>query len=172
MDRCPLPERKVMNRVTSCVSSKLFLHFHEGGNYTDLVNNEKITLQKSVVLGLLLSRRWRASINFLVFSTTDSKWIVRTPPSFENVYWTLYYIITRARLKFCTLSSVFYMLRTAGRGNIVKTILKTHTTDHFMPLGILIASFILAAIRVSFEKMSMKEHPDLDNFETVSLIER
>ncbi len=53
------------------------------------------------------------------------------------------------------------MLRTAGRGYIVKKTLKTHTTDHFMSLGIFLASFILAAIRVSFENMSMKEYLDL-----------
>ncbi len=47
-------------------------------------------------LGLILSRRWRASINFLIFPTTDSKWNVRTLPSFENVYWMLFYIVTRA----------------------------------------------------------------------------
>ncbi len=46
------------------------------------------------------------------------------------------------------------MLRTAGRGYIVKKTLKTQTTDHFMPLGILLEKFILAAIRVSFENMS------------------
>ncbi len=50
-------------------------------------------------LDILLSRRWRASIIFLIFSTTDSKWIERTPPSFENVYWMLYYIITRVIYK-------------------------------------------------------------------------
>ncbi len=32
-----------------------------------------------------------------------------------------------------------------------------------MPLGILLASFILAAIRVSFEYMSMKEYLDLQD---------
>ncbi len=32
-----------------------------------------------------------------------------------------------------------------------------------MPLGILLASFILAAIRVSFEKMLMKEYLDLQD---------
>ncbi len=53
------------------------------------------------------------------------------------------------------------MLRTAGRGYIVRETLKTHTTDHFMPLGILLASLILAAIRVSFENMPMQEYLDL-----------
>ncbi len=74
-----------------------------------------------------------------------------------------------SRLKFFTLSSVFYMLRTAGRGLIVKKILKTLTTDHFMPLGILLASFILAAIRVSFENMSMKEYLDLQDSSLLTL---
>ncbi len=55
------------------------------------------------------------------------------------------------------------MPRTAGRGYIVKKTLKMHTTDHFMPLGILLASFILAAIRVSSENMSMKEYLDLQD---------
>ncbi len=55
------------------------------------------------------------------------------------------------------------MLRTAGRGFIVKKILKTYTTDHFMPLGILLASYILAAIRVSFENISMKDYLDLQD---------
>ncbi len=32
-----------------------------------------------------------------------------------------------------------------------------------MPLGILLASFILAAIRVSFENMSMNEYLDLQD---------
>ncbi len=44
-----------------------------------------------------------------------------------------------------------------------KTTLKTHTIQHCIPLGMLLASFILAAIRVSFEKMSMKEYPDLQD---------
>ncbi len=61
------------------------------------------------------------------------------------------------------------MLRTAGRGYIVKKTLKTHTTDHFMPLGILLASFILAAIRVSFENMSMKEYLDLQDSSLLAL---
>ncbi len=61
------------------------------------------------------------------------------------------------------------MLRTAGRGNIVKKALKTHTTDHFMPLGILLASFILAAIHVSFENMSMKEYLDLQDSSLLTL---
>ncbi len=41
--------------------------------------------------GLLLSRRWSVSINF---SPANSKWIVQNPSSFENLYLTLYYIIT------------------------------------------------------------------------------
>ncbi len=55
------------------------------------------------------------------------------------------------------------MLRTAGRGYIVKKTLKTHTSDHFMPLGILLASFILAANCISFDNMSMKEYLDLQD---------
>ncbi len=61
------------------------------------------------------------------------------------------------------------MLWTAGRGHIVKKTLKTHTTDHFMSLGILLASFILAAIRVSFENMSMKEYLDLQDSPLLTL---
>ncbi len=61
------------------------------------------------------------------------------------------------------------MLRTAGRGYIVKKTLKTHTADHFMPLGIQLASFILAAIRVSFENMSMKEYLDLQDSSLLTL---
>ncbi len=38
-----------------------------------------------------------------------------------------------------------------------------------MPLGILLASFILAAIRVSFENMSMKEYPDLQDSSLLTL---
>ncbi len=55
------------------------------------------------------------------------------------------------------------MLRTTGRGYIVKKTLKTHTTDHFMPIGILLASFILAAIHVSSKNMFMKEYLDLQD---------
>ncbi len=47
--------------------------------------------------------------------------------------------------------------------------MKTHTTDLFMPLGILLASFILAAIRVSFENMSMKEYLDLQDSSLLTL---
>ncbi len=61
------------------------------------------------------------------------------------------------------------MLRTAARGTILRKTLKTHTTDHFMPLGILLASFILAAIRVSFESMSMQEYPDLQDSSLLTL---
>ncbi len=61
------------------------------------------------------------------------------------------------------------MLRTARRGYIVKKTLKTHTSDHFMPLGILLASFILAVIRVSFENMSMKEYLDLQDSSLLTL---
>ncbi len=64
------------------------------------------------------------------------------------------------------------MLRTAGRGSIVKKTLKTHTTDHFMSLGILLASFILAAIRVSIENMSMKEYLDLQDSFPAHIVER
>ncbi len=71
-----------------------------------------------------------------------------------------------SRLKVCTLPSVFYMLRTAGRGSIVKKTLKTHTTDHFMSLG------ILAAIRVSIENMSMKEYLDLQDSFPAHIVER
>ncbi len=49
--------------------------------------------------GLLLSQRRPVSIDLLIFSTTDSNRIVQTPPSFESVYWMLYYIITRAICK-------------------------------------------------------------------------
>ncbi len=52
--------------------------------------------------------------------------------------------------------NVFNMPRTAGRGKIVRKTLKTHITHHFMPLVVLLASFILTTIHVSFEKMSMK----------------
>ncbi len=45
----------------------------------------------------------------------------------------------------CLEASVFYLLRTAGRGYIVKKALKTHSTQHFMPLGVLFAWFILNA---------------------------
>ncbi len=38
-----------------------------------------------------------------------------------------------------------------------------------MPLGILLASFILAAIRVSFENMSMKEYLDLQDSSLLTL---
>ncbi len=61
------------------------------------------------------------------------------------------------------------MLWTVGRGYIVKKTLKTHTNDHFMPLGVLHASFILAAIRVSFENMSMKEYLDLQDSSLLTL---
>ncbi len=61
------------------------------------------------------------------------------------------------------------MLRTAGRGYIVKQTLKTHTTDHVMPLGILLASFILAAIRISFENMFIKEYLDLQDSSLLTL---
>ncbi len=47
-------------------------------------------------LDLLLSRCWIVSMPFSTFYTTDSKWIVRNPPPFENVYLTLYDIIMRA----------------------------------------------------------------------------
>ncbi len=61
------------------------------------------------------------------------------------------------------------MLRTAGRGYIVKKTSKTHTTDHFMSLGILLVSFILAATRVSFENMSMEEYLDLQDSSLLTL---
>ncbi len=61
------------------------------------------------------------------------------------------------------------MLRATRRLYIVKKTLKTHTTDHFMPLGILLASFILAAIRVSFENMSMGECLDLKDSSLLTL---
>ncbi len=61
------------------------------------------------------------------------------------------------------------MLRTAGRGKIAKKTLKTHTTDHFMPLGILLASFILAAVRVSYENMSIKQYLDLQDSSLLTL---
>ncbi len=61
------------------------------------------------------------------------------------------------------------MLRIVGRGQIVKKTLKTHTTDHFVPLGILLASFILAAMRVSFENMSAKEYLDLQDSSLLTL---
>ncbi len=48
-------------------------------------------------------------------------------------------------------------------------LVKTHTTDHFMRLGILLASFILAAILVSFEIMSMKEYLDLQDSSLLTL---
>ncbi len=35
---------------------------------------------------ILLSTRQRVSIDFLIFSTTNSRIIVQTPPSLENVY--------------------------------------------------------------------------------------
>ncbi len=38
-----------------------------------------------------------------------------------------------------------------------------------MPLGILLASFILAAISVSFENMSMKEYLDLQDSSLLTL---
>ncbi len=38
-----------------------------------------------------------------------------------------------------------------------------------MPLGILLASFILAAIRVSFVNMSMKEYLDLQDNSVLTL---
>ncbi len=38
-----------------------------------------------------------------------------------------------------------------------------------MPLGILLASFIPAAIRVSFENMSMKEYLDLQDSSLLTL---
>ncbi len=38
-----------------------------------------------------------------------------------------------------------------------------------MPLGILLASFILAAIRVSFENMSIKEYIDLQDSSLLTL---
>ncbi len=38
-----------------------------------------------------------------------------------------------------------------------------------MPIGILLASFILAAIRVSFENMFMKEHLDLQDSSLLTL---
>ncbi len=38
-----------------------------------------------------------------------------------------------------------------------------------MPLGILLASFILAAIRVSFENISMKEYLDLQDSSLLTL---
>ncbi len=66
-----------------------------------------------------------------------------------------------SRLTFCTLSPVFYLPRTAGRGKSVRKTLKTHIIQHFMPLGVVIASFILTTTHVSFEKMSMKWYPDL-----------
>ncbi len=62
----------------------------------------------------------------------------------------------KSRLTFCTLSPVFHLPRTVGRGKIVRKTLKTHITHHFMPLGLLLASFILTTIHVSLEEMSMK----------------
>ncbi len=38
-----------------------------------------------------------------------------------------------------------------------------------MPLGLLLASFMLAAIRVSFEEMSMKEYLDLQDSSLLTL---
>ncbi len=57
-----------------------------------------------------------------------------------------------SRLIFCTLSPVFYMHRTAGRGKIVRKTLKTHISHHFMPLGVLLSSFILITIHVLLRK--------------------
>ncbi len=51
----------------------------------------------------------------------------------------------------------------------IRETLKTHIADHFMPLGILLASFILAAIRVSCENMSMKEYLDLQDSALLTL---
>ncbi len=48
-------------------------------------------------LSLRISRHWGVGIS--TFSTTDSKWSVRNPPSFEGVHLTLYYIITCVILK-------------------------------------------------------------------------
>ncbi len=75
-----------------------------------------------------LENRWfdeNVLLSELILSDVDWKWIVRTPPSFENVCWMLYYIITRAIYKKQTevlysitciffYMSVFYMLRTSG----------------------------------------------------------
>ncbi len=44
--------------------------------------------------------RWRVSINFSIFSSKDSKWIVRHPIYFESVNFTLYFTITRAICKY------------------------------------------------------------------------
>ncbi len=64
---------------------------------------------------LPLSRHWRFSIVFLIFSATDSKWIFRNPPSFENVYWILYFIIIRVicKYQFDVLYSAFRILPTS-----------------------------------------------------------
>ncbi len=60
--------------------------------------------------------------------------------SFLNSRWT-----------FGALPPVFYMPRTAGRGNTVGKTLEMLTTQYFMPFGELLVSFILITIHVSLE---------------------
>ncbi len=88
--------------------------------------------------GLLLSRRRSVRKHFLIFSTTDSKWIVQTPPSFENIYWMLYYIITRAICKYQTdfLYSVSRILH-ASDSLAWKNCQKDFENAHYSPLHVL-----------------------------------
>ncbi len=88
--------------------------------------------------GLLLSMCRRVSIHFLIFSTTDSKWIVQSPPSFENIYWMLYYIITRSSCKkhIDSLYSVSRILH-ASDSWVWKNRQEDFENAHYSPLHVL-----------------------------------
>ncbi len=67
--------------------------------------------------GLLLSRHWPVSMDVFIFSVTDSKLIVRTPPFSRVRLLNAVSLVpfVYSELTSYTLSSVLYLFRTAGR---------------------------------------------------------
>ncbi len=110
---------------------------------------------------LLLSRHWQVSIVF--FDILYHKFKVsctKSPVTRERLLKPVLHYhpchLPNSRLTICILSSGFYLPRTAGCGCIVRKTLKTHNTHHFIALGVILASYILTPICVSFVKKSMK----------------
>ncbi len=88
-----------MEKFNLRITQKVHVLVHQVPEYVRLTR---------VQLGPTLEQAPASQHRFLIYSTTDSKWIVQPPPSLENIYSMLYNIITRAKNRFTvyTLSSI------------------------------------------------------------------
>ncbi len=76
-----------MEKFNHRITQKVHVLVHHVPEYVRLTRGQ---------LGPTFEQAPASQHRIFVYSTTDSKWIVQTPPSLENIYSMLYNIITRA----------------------------------------------------------------------------